>query len=253
MEMIRPPSARCSQASCNPWNTPLTLTAKLRSNSSSVIWGNGLVTATAALLTRTSQRPYSPSSRSTMARYWARLLMSAAMARAAPPAAAMSATTAAAGSGVWGWLTTPRAPAAARAPAMALPIPVAAPVTSAVLPAREVAWLMVRPPSAAHPALASRSRAGWVRRAGGRGWSLEPVVEVHLGALAQVGAEPAGAAQPGQLAGARGRHHHPPAAADVARHGAGVLQQKRALPAVEGAGDPLDADKAGRPVGAAGL
>ncbi len=55
--MIRPPSARCCQASCSPWKTPLTLTAKLRSNSASVICANGLVIAAAALFTSTSQRP----------------------------------------------------------------------------------------------------------------------------------------------------------------------------------------------------
>src|SRR6266540_5061518 len=249
--MIRPPSARWSQASCNPWNTPLTLTAKLRSNSSSLISGNGLVIATAALLTSTSQRPYSPSSRWTMAWYSARLLMSAATARAVPPAAAMSATTAAAGSRVCGWLTTTRAPAAARAPAMAFPIPVAAPVTSAVLPARKVDWLMVRPPWVDGPA--PESRAACVHRAGGPGWSLEPVIEMNLGALSQVGAEPARAAQPGQLAGAGPRHHEPLAAHDVALHCAGILQQERACPVGDRAPDPLDADKAGRPVGAAGL
>src|SRR6266852_7656721 len=60
MVMIRPPSARCSRASWSPWNTPLTLTEKLKSNSASEIWANGLVTATAALFTRMSHRPYSP-------------------------------------------------------------------------------------------------------------------------------------------------------------------------------------------------
>src|SRR4029453_17881080 len=105
--------------------------------------------------------------------------------------------TARAGAGVCGGLTPPRVPAAARAPAMALPIPVAAPVTSAVLPARNMDWLMVRPASVDRPVLASWD--AWVRWAGGGGQSFEPVVEMDWGALAQVGAEPAGAAQPGQL------------------------------------------------------
>jgi hypothetical protein len=49
----------------------LTLTAKLRSNSASVISPNGLVIATEALLTRMSHRPNSASSRSSIAWYWA--------------------------------------------------------------------------------------------------------------------------------------------------------------------------------------
>ena len=57
MVMIRPLSARRSPASCRPCNTPLTLTAKLMSNSASVIWGNGLVMMAAALFIRVSQRP----------------------------------------------------------------------------------------------------------------------------------------------------------------------------------------------------
>src|SRR4029453_17849556 len=150
-----------------------------------------------------------------------------------------------------GCLAPPRAPAAPRAVAMALPIPVAAPVTSAVLPARNMDWLMVRPASVDRPALASRD--AWVRWAGEGGQSFEPVVEMDLGALAQVGAEPARAAQPGQLAGARAWHHEPLAADDVAFHGAGILQQERALLAGHRARDPLDADKAGRAVGAGGL
>src|SRR5258708_33637736 len=56
--MIRPAPARCCQASCRPWNRPLTLTAKLRSNSASVTWANGLGIATAALFTRTSHRAH---------------------------------------------------------------------------------------------------------------------------------------------------------------------------------------------------
>jgi len=46
---------------------PLTLTAKLRSNSASVIVPKGLVIATAALFTRMSQWPDSASSWSTIA------------------------------------------------------------------------------------------------------------------------------------------------------------------------------------------
>jgi hypothetical protein len=99
--MIRPSSARCCHASCIPWNTPLTLTAKLRSNSASVISPNGLVIATAALFTSTSHRPNAASISSTIAWYSVRLLMSAAIATAVPPAALIAATTLPAGSGVW--------------------------------------------------------------------------------------------------------------------------------------------------------
>jgi acyl-CoA synthetase (AMP-forming)/AMP-acid ligase II len=101
MVMIRPPSARRSQASCRPWNTPLTFTAKLRSNSASVISPNGLVIATAALFTRMSQRPSPASICSTIAWYSARMLTSAAAAIAVPPAVVISATTLPAGSGMW--------------------------------------------------------------------------------------------------------------------------------------------------------
>jgi hypothetical protein len=111
----------------------------------------------------------------------------------------------------------PRAPAAARALAVALPIPVAAPGTSAVLPVREVDWVMVRPPSG------FGVREGRADRAGGPGRPLEPVVEMHLGALTKVGAEPARAAQPSQLASARAWHHEPLAGHDVVLHGARIL------------------------------
>src|SRR6185437_13753232 len=84
------------------------------------------------------------------------------------------------------------------------------------------------------------------RRAGG---SFEPVVEVDLGAFAQVGSESALTAQPGQLPGPRLGDDEPIPADDVAGHGAGVLEQERPLPPAELAGNPLDAHEAGRPVG----
>src|SRR5260370_19329874 len=88
--------------------------------------------------TRMSHRPYSPSMRSTISWYSDRLLMSAAIASALPPAASIPASTGPASSGVGGWFITTRPPAAARAAAIALPIPLAAPVTSAVFPAQDV-------------------------------------------------------------------------------------------------------------------
>src|SRR5262249_51618499 len=116
------PVGQVLPGSCRPWNTPLTLTAKLRSNSASV----SCAVATAALLTSMSHRPNSASISSTMARYSARLLMSAATVIAVPSAARMPAATFCAGSGVCGWLMTTRAPAAANSVvAIALPIPVA--------------------------------------------------------------------------------------------------------------------------------
>src|SRR6266542_1667455 len=71
---------------------------------------------------------------------------------------------------------------------------------------------------------------------------------MDLCAFAEVRAETAGAAQPGQLAGARSRDHEPVAADDVVLDGSGVLQQERALASGHGPGDALDPDKAGRPV-----
>jgi hypothetical protein len=56
--------------------------------------------ATAALFTSTSHRPYSASIRLTMAWYSPRLLTSAAIASAVPPAASISATVLSASSGV---------------------------------------------------------------------------------------------------------------------------------------------------------
>ena len=78
----------------------MTLTAKLRSKSASVICANGMVIATAALFTSTSQRPYAASIRRTMAWYSSRLLTSAATASAVPPAASICATVSSAGAGV---------------------------------------------------------------------------------------------------------------------------------------------------------
>src|SRR5690242_11240027 len=160
----------------------------------------------------------------------------------------MSATTFCASSGVWLWLITTLAPAAASAVAMALPIPVAAPVTRAVLPPSGVtpadaAVDSVTPdlrPTAGHGAvpLAPRQAPGsrWSRA----GRSSEPVVQVHLGAFAEVGAEAAFAAQAGQLPGARPGDHKPVAADNVVLDRAGVLEQECAAPPAELAGDPLD-------------
>src|SRR5262249_12548024 len=110
----------------------------------------------------------------TMGLYSARMLTSAAAAAAVPPAAVISATTVPARSGMWLWLTTTLAPAAARVPAMALPIPVAAPVTSAVLPASDVvlagaaAGLVIRTSSPGAPGRLHRGWRGTLPRRAGR-------------------------------------------------------------------------------------
>src|SRR5256885_119940 len=67
-------------------------------------------------------------------------------------------------------------------------------------------------------------------------------------ALAEVRLEPAGTAQPDQVAGARPRYHEPLAVHHVARDRTGVLEHERARPAGHGTGDPLDAHEARRPV-----
>ena len=68
------------------------------------------------------------------------------------------------------------------------------------------------------------------RRPGrGPGWLVvEPVVQVHLGAFAEVSAEPAFAAQASQLPGARPGYHEPVPADDAVLHCAGILEQERA-------------------------
>src|SRR5208283_3197373 len=83
--------------------------------------------------------------------------------------------------------------------------------------------------------------------------SFEPVVQVDLGALAEVGAEPALAAQPGQLASARAGHDEPVPADDGAVHRARVLQQEGALAPGQRPGHPLDPDEARGPICAASL
>ena len=67
---------------------------------------------------------------------------------------------------------------------------------------------------------------------------------MHLGAFAEVGVEPAGAAQSGQPAGAGSGDHEPVAADDVVLNGTDVLKQERAGPACDCARDPLDPDEA---------
>jgi len=75
--------------------------------------------------------------------------------------------------------------------------------------------------------------------------SFEPVVQAHLGAFAEVGAEPALAAKASQLPGARPGDHKPVAADNIVPHRTDVLEQECAAPPAEFAGDPLDACKAG--------
>src|SRR5256885_16983818 len=82
---------------------------------------------------------------------------------------------------------------------------------------------------------------------------FKPVVEVRFGALAEVGAESAGAPQAGQLTGSGAGDHEPVAADDIALDATRILQQERPPPAGERSGDPLDPDEARRAVRVRGL
>jgi hypothetical protein len=118
-----------------PRNTPLTFTAKVRSNSSSPISIIGLLMwVVPALLTRMSRPPNADSVSATAAAKSAFLVTSQRMAMALLPiarAAAFAASTLMSASDT-------RAPSRANVSAMHLPMPDPAPVTKAVLPSRRI-------------------------------------------------------------------------------------------------------------------
>src|SRR5437870_7413908 len=121
-------------AACEHRNTPVRLTRTTRSHSSSVIASVALTTFTPALLIRTSSRP--PPKRAACAIPVSTLVAeptSRPMAQAWPPVAVMpSATDLAEASSTSATIT--RAPAFAKASAVARPIPRPAPVTRQVRP-----------------------------------------------------------------------------------------------------------------------
>src|SRR5579864_2989902 len=134
--MTPPPALRNTGTTAwQPRNTPLTLTAKARSNSSSPISSIGLLMwVVPALLTRMSRPPNADSVSATAAAKSAFLVTSQAIAMALLPmarAAAFAASTLMSAS-------VTRAPSRAKVSAMHLPMPDPAPVTRAVLPSRRI-------------------------------------------------------------------------------------------------------------------
>src|SRR5262245_32259381 len=67
---------------------------------------------------------------------------------------------------------------------------------------------------------------------------------MHLCTFAEVGTKVAGAAKASQLTGARSGDDEPFSADDLVLDGAGVLEEERALPLADRAGDALDSDEA---------
>jgi len=135
----------------------------MRSQSASVVSTKAFSWMMPALLTRMSMPPVkarASSSRRCTSLDW---LTSAPIARATPPPAQISSTTAWA-AGAWcRWFTTTRAPAWANSSAEARPMPVAAPVISAVFPCRQRLGVMPSPPRGWPPGigLSAAQRRCW--------------------------------------------------------------------------------------------
>ena len=121
-------------ASRQETNTPLPFTAITRSQSSSLVSTSPPVWTTPALAKRMSSRPNSWTASQTAARTWSARVTSTAAAIARWPAARRRAASSAARS-VWVSARTTAAPSRQNRSAVASPIPDAAPVTSAALPA----------------------------------------------------------------------------------------------------------------------
>src|SRR5262245_13817310 len=142
--MMRPPPwpRMTRAAACEHRNTPVRLTRTTRSHSSSVIASVALTTFTPALLIRTSSRP--PPKRAACAIPVSTLMAeptSRPIAQAWPPVAAMASATDLAEAS-WTSATIARAPAFAKASAVARPIPRPAPVTRHVRPVTSKRSLM---------------------------------------------------------------------------------------------------------------
>src|SRR6267154_6314278 len=115
-------------------NTARRSVPSTKSQSASVVSRNGFSRITPALLTRMSIGPSASSVLLTRRSTPTAWLTSASTSIALEPAAAISPTSCRASPARPRWLTATRAPARANAIAIARPIPLAAPVTSAVLP-----------------------------------------------------------------------------------------------------------------------
>ena len=114
-------------------NVPLALTAKLRSQSSSVASSTEPLLFTPALLYSTSTRRYSPSTWPNALATWSRSATLAATGSAVPPAALIWAAVSLAAPPLT-LTTATAAPSWANRAAAARPIPEPAPVTTATLP-----------------------------------------------------------------------------------------------------------------------
>ncbi len=130
-----PPAATIERAATREHrNVPLALTAKHRSQSSSVASITEPLLFTPALLYNTSTRPNSLLIWANALSTWAGSAMSAPTATALPPAPAISAAVSLAASAAMSTSAT-AAPSRANNSAAARPIPDPAPVTTATLPA----------------------------------------------------------------------------------------------------------------------
>jgi hypothetical protein len=113
-----------------PYTTPKTLTRNSASRSSGEVSSRSLTWAIPALLMKTSTLPSSLATRSTSPKTASRSETSAAIATDRRPRALTSSATFSAPSALTSLMAT-SAPSAASRSAMALPIPLAAPVTTA--------------------------------------------------------------------------------------------------------------------------
>src|SRR5438874_8778117 len=138
MLMMRPAlrSMKCGTTALQVRNTDLVLTAKARSQSSSVLFVNGMPGGAAmpALFTRMSILPSVSRVRSTMALTSAELVTSVFMARTLRPRPFTSSATFSAFS-TWMSGIAMSAPSRASASTMPRPMPLPPPVTTATLPA----------------------------------------------------------------------------------------------------------------------
>src|SRR3990167_2551209 len=146
MLMMRPAfrSMRCGATALQQRNTDLVLTAKVRSQSSSVLFVNGMPGGEAmpALLTRMSIFPSASRVRSTIALTSAALVTSVFIATTLRPSALISPATFSAFSTWMSGIET-SAPSRAIASAMPRPMPLPPPVTTATLPVSRMRDLLL--------------------------------------------------------------------------------------------------------------
>lgn len=159
----RPRSTMPGSAARQPCHTPSRSTAKQRRQSSSLIVSGSANTLMPALFTSTSSGPNSASVRASAARTesWRVTSACSASTRAPSTSAAIAAAIAAAVRCACSTSTSSsatHAPSRANACAIAAPMPRAAPVTAATLPASRAITRLRRAPRAGRPGTRARSR-----------------------------------------------------------------------------------------------